>query len=57
MFSFYIKTTKLILIVMLSLLQDIMYMNLWGVAVHELDSHPDHNKGPDHAPCVYRPIP
>ncbi len=26
-------------------------MNLWGVAVLELDSHPDHNKGPDHAPC------
>ncbi len=25
-------------------------MNLWGVAVLELDSHPDHNKGPDHAP-------
>ncbi len=27
-------------------------MNLWGVAVLELDSHPDHNKGPDHAPCA-----
>ncbi len=26
------------------------YMNLWGVAVLELDSHPDHNKGPDYAP-------
>ena len=24
-------------------------MNLWGVAVLELDSHPDNNKGPDHA--------
>ena len=22
-------------------------MNLWGVAVLGLDSHPDHNKGPD----------
>ncbi len=22
-------------------------MNLWGVAVLELDSRPDHNKGPD----------
>ncbi len=29
------------------------YMNLWDVAVLELDSHPDdHNKGPDHAPCA-----
>ena len=27
-------------------------MNLLGVAVPELDSHPDHNKGPDHAPCA-----
>ncbi len=27
-------------------------MNLWGIAVLELDSHPDHNKGPDHAPCA-----
>ncbi len=27
-------------------------MNLWGVAVLKVDSHPDHNKGPDHAPCV-----
>ena len=26
-------------------------MNLCGVAVLELDSHPDHNKGPDHASC------
>ena len=26
-------------------------MNLWGVAVLELDSYPDHNKGPDYAPC------
>ena len=25
----------------------ISYMNLWGVAVLELDSHPDHNKGTD----------
>ncbi len=23
-------------------------MNLWGVAVLELDCHPDHNKGPDY---------
>ena len=22
-------------------------MNLWGVAVLEIDSHPDHNKGAD----------
>ena len=22
-------------------------MYLWGVAILELDSHPDHNKGPD----------
>ncbi len=28
------------------------YMNLWGVAVPEPDSHPDRNKGPDHAPCA-----
>ncbi len=29
------------------------YMNLWVVAVPELDSHPDRNKGPDHgAPCT-----
>ena len=27
-------------------------MNLWGVAVYELDSLPDHNKGLDHAPCA-----
>ena len=27
-------------------------MNLWGFAVLELDSYPDHNKGPDHAPCA-----
>ncbi len=26
-------------------------MYLWGVAVLELDSHPEHNKGPDYAPC------
>ena len=25
-------------------------MNLWGVTVLDLDSHPDHNKGPDHSP-------
>ncbi len=27
-------------------------MNLWGVTVLELDSHPDHNKGPDHKHCA-----
>ena len=27
-------------------------MNLWGVAVLELDCHPDLNKGPDYAPCA-----
>ncbi len=27
-------------------------MNLWGVAVLELDSHLDHNKGLDHAHCA-----
>ncbi len=27
-------------------------MNLWGVVVLELNKHPDHNKGPDHAPCA-----
>ena len=27
-------------------------INLWGVAVLELDSHPDHNKGPGQVPCV-----
>ncbi len=27
-------------------------MNLWGVAVLELNSNPDHNKGPDHAACA-----
>ncbi len=26
------------------------YMNLWRVAVPELDSDPGRNKGPDHAP-------
>ena len=24
--------------------------NLWGVAVLALNSHPDHNQGPDYAP-------
>ncbi len=23
-----------------------------GVELLELDSHPDHNKGPDHVPCA-----
>ncbi len=27
-------------------------MNIWVVAVLELVSHPDHNKGPRHAPCA-----
>ena len=27
-------------------------MDLWVVAVLVLDSNPDHNKGPDHAPCA-----
>ena len=27
-------------------------MNTWGVAVLELGSHPDHNKGPNHAHCA-----
>ncbi len=27
-------------------------MNLWVVVVLESDSHPDHNKGPVHAPCT-----
>ncbi len=27
-------------------------MNLWGVAVPELVSNPDHNKGQNHAPCA-----
>ncbi len=27
-----------------------IYMNLRGVAVLGLDSHPDHKKGPDYAP-------
>ncbi len=27
-------------------------MNLWGIAVLGLDSHPDHNKGPGYAPCA-----
>ncbi len=30
----------------------ICYMNIWGVAVLELDCHPDHNKEPEHAPCA-----
>ena len=30
------------------------YMNLWSVAVFELDSHPDRNKGPDYAPCAFQ---
>ena len=28
------------------------YMSLWNVTVLELDSQPDHNKGPDHAHCA-----
>ena len=28
----------------------VICMNLWGVAVHDLDSHPDHKKWPDHSP-------
>ena len=27
-------------------------MNLWGVAILELDSHPDHNKEEDYVPCA-----
>ncbi len=27
-------------------------MDLWDVAVIEIDSYPDHNKGTDHAPCA-----
>ncbi len=27
-------------------------MNLWGVAVLELDSHPDRNKRADHTHCA-----
>ena len=27
-------------------------MNLWGLAVLELDRYPDHNKGPDHVICA-----
>ena len=34
------------------MLDVICFMNLWGFAVLELDSHPDHNKGPDQAPCA-----
>ncbi len=31
------------------------YMNLWGVAVLELDCHPDHNKGQTtHLALVHR---
>ncbi len=26
-------------------------MNLWGVAILELDCNPDHYKGTNHAPC------
>ena len=29
-----------------------IFMNLWGVAVLELDSQPDHIKRPDHVPCA-----
>ncbi len=29
-----------------------MLYDLWSVEVLELDCHPDHNKGPDHAPCA-----
>ncbi len=28
-------------------------MALWSVAFLELDSHPDHNKVPDHAACAF----
>ena len=34
------------------MLDVICFMNLWGFAVLELDSHPDHNKGPDQAPSA-----
>ncbi len=27
-------------------------MNQWGVAVLELDNHPNHNKGSNYAPCA-----
>ena len=27
-------------------------LNLWLVVILELGSHPDHNKGPDDAPCA-----
>ena len=27
-------------------------MNLKNVVIHELDSHSDHNMGPNHAPCA-----
>ena len=30
-------------------------MNVWGVAILKLDSHPDHNKGPDHRPQIIDP--
>ncbi len=29
-----------------------MYVSMGGVALLELDNHPDHNKEPDHAPCA-----
>ncbi len=29
-------------------------MHLWGVAVLELDSHPDHNRRPDNVPCAFQ---
>ncbi len=38
---------------MITYLLDVrFYMNIWGVAVPELDSHLDRKKGPDHAPCA-----
>ena len=40
------------LFICIEMLEFRYYMNLWGVAVLELNSHPDHNKGPDHAPCA-----
>ena len=51
------KYLDLCMINMYSKILDMCDMNLWGVVVLELDCHPDHNKGTDHAPCAAGPKP
>ena len=46
-----------IIIYMISrFLLDLKLLFLWGVAVLELDSHPDHNKGYGLAPALFQKL-